>query len=306
MPPTLSKKEKKALAFRQKKKGGKPADDVQDVPEPDLDLDAEPEDPKPATGKRKREQHDTDGKAPQTAAPKGDDSAPEPEPEPARPAKKLKKAGAKGEDGKADDADDGDAREDSAKPKPKYILFLGNLRYTTTKEQIAAHFAACNPPPTIRLLTPKPKPGVPPKPGVKSKGCAFLEFASHNTLQQGLKLHGSTLDGRVINVELTAGGGGKSEARLTKVRERNKALLQERKKRLAKTGGAEDSELPQPQRHSKTSGEERVVAARKTWSIPEGDETAGRGGRKHAKPSTSKSKRPAKPWASGANAIAVE
>jgi len=32
------------------------------------------------------------------------------------------------------------------------------------------------------------------------------------------------LDGRVINVELTAGGGGKSETRLTKVRERNKAL----------------------------------------------------------------------------------
>lgn len=301
MPPTLSKKEKKALAFRQKKKGGKPAeDDLQDVPEPDLDLDAGEPEPKPATGKRKRDEHDADGEAPQAAAaPKGEDTA-------ARPAKKPKKASAKGEDGKADDADDGDAREDSAKPKAKYILFLGNLRYTTSKEQIAAHFSACNPPPTIRLLTPKPKPGVPPKPGVKSKGCAFLEFASHNTLQQGLKLHGSTLDGRVVNVELTAGGGGKSEARLTKVRERNKALLQERKKRLAKAGGAEDAELPQPQRHSKTSGEEHVVATRKTWSVPEGDETAGRGGRKHAKPSKSKSKRPAKPWASGANAIAVE
>jgi nucleolar protein 6 len=36
------------------------------------------------------------------------------------------------------------------------------------------------------------------------------------------------LDGRMINVELTAGGGGKSETRLTKVRERNKALLEQR------------------------------------------------------------------------------
>ena len=36
------------------------------------------------------------------------------------------------------------------------------------------------------------------------------------------------LDGRMINVELTAGGGGKSESRLTKVRERNKALLGQR------------------------------------------------------------------------------
>jgi hypothetical protein len=32
----------------------------------------------------------------------------------------------------------------------------------------------------------------------------------------------------MINVELTAGGGGKSETRLAKVRERNKALLVQR------------------------------------------------------------------------------
>jgi RNA recognition motif-containing protein len=62
----------------------------------------------------------------------------------------------------------------------------------------------------------------------KSKGCAFLEFTHRNALQQGLKLHQSMLDGRMINVELTAGGGGKSESRLTKVRERNKALLGQR------------------------------------------------------------------------------
>lgn len=36
------------------------------------------------------------------------------------------------------------------------------------------------------------------------------------------------LDGRMINVELTAGGGGKSENRLIKVKERNKALFVQR------------------------------------------------------------------------------
>jgi hypothetical protein len=36
------------------------------------------------------------------------------------------------------------------------------------------------------------------------------------------------LDDRMINVELTAGGGGKSEARLGKLRERNKALIGQR------------------------------------------------------------------------------
>lgn len=83
-----------------------------------------------------------------------------------------------------------------------------------------------DPPPSIRLLTPKPSPAG-GKPN-KSKGCAFLEFTHRNALQQALKLHQSMLDGRMINVELTAGGGGKSENRLIKVKERNKALFVQR------------------------------------------------------------------------------
>jgi nucleolar protein 6 len=83
-----------------------------------------------------------------------------------------------------------------------------------------------DPPPQIRLLTPKPKS--PASTAAKSKGCAFLEFSHRNSLQQGLKLHGSTLDGRRINVELTAGGGGKSEKRVQKVQARNKHLGDER------------------------------------------------------------------------------
>lgn len=105
-------------------------------------------------------------------------------------------------------------------------FFLGNLQYTTPKEAIQKHFAACDPPPEIRLLTPKPRPGVAARP--KSKGCAFLEFRSKVGLQQALKLHQSMLDGRMINVELTAGGGGKSETRMNKVKERNKGLLSQR------------------------------------------------------------------------------
>jgi len=76
------------------------------------------------------------------------------------------------------------------------------------------------------LLTPKAKPGLPNT--AKSRGCAFLEFTSKTGLQQALKLHQSLLDGRMINVELTAGGGGKSDARIQKVKERNKELLSQR------------------------------------------------------------------------------
>lgn len=75
-------------------------------------------------------------------------------------------------------------------------------------------------------MTPKPSNNT--KSTTKSKGFAFVEFNSRNALQQALKLHQSVLDGRKINVELTAGGGGKSEARLEKLKQRNRALHEER------------------------------------------------------------------------------
>lgn len=84
------------------------------------------------------------------------------------------------------------------------------------------HSRPVDPPPTVRLMAPKPSAAG--KPVNKSKGFAFLEFSEKSSLQQALKLHQSQLEGRMINVELTAGGGGKSETRLAKVRERNKEL----------------------------------------------------------------------------------
>lgn len=75
-------------------------------------------------------------------------------------------------------------------------------------------------------MTPKPTPNG--RPVAKSKGCAFLEFSAKTGLQQALKLHQSQLEGRLINVELTAGGGGKSESRISKLKERNKELHEQR------------------------------------------------------------------------------
>ncbi|EEB91914.1 hypothetical protein MPER_09654 [Moniliophthora perniciosa FA553] len=102
-------------------------------------------------------------------------------------------------------------RRKTGEDKPRYILFL-------------------DPPPSVRLLTPKTTSSS--KPTAKSKGCAFLEFENRTALQQALKLHHSKLDGRTINVELTAGGGGNSEARISKLRERNKKLHGQRSYRL--------------------------------------------------------------------------
>ncbi|OAX44447.1 hypothetical protein K503DRAFT_729529 [Rhizopogon vinicolor AM-OR11-026] len=196
------------------------------------------------------------------------------------------------------------------KSKQRFILFLGNLKYTTTIEAIQAHFAVCDPPPTVRLLAPKPAANkLSSKPAIKSKGCAFLEFKHRNALQQGLKLHHSSLDGRQINVELTAGGGGKGEARLSKLKERNKGLESQRHKQLqkkAKSQGEEPvSDMKGAKRFSTTSGTDPEVQKKRTWTVGDTEEsTTHRGGKKHTK--GGKARRPImKDWSTGVNAIPV-
>ena len=118
---------------------------------------------------------------------------------------------------------------------------VGNLKYSTTKDVILSHFSSCgtvdsrlecptitymlmlDSPPTVRLPTPKTT-----RPSSKSKGYAFLEFTDKKSLQQALRSHHSELEGRKINVELTAGGGGKSEHRVKKLQDRNKGLHEQR------------------------------------------------------------------------------
>ncbi|KAJ4485911.1 hypothetical protein J3R30DRAFT_1420197 [Lentinula aciculospora] len=177
--------------------------------------------------------------------------------------------------------------------KQRFILFVGNLKYTTSMESIKEHFAACDPPPSVRLLTPKIS-----KSNNKSKGCAFLEFTHRNALQQALKLDQSQLDGRAINVELTSGGGGKSEARLQKLKERNKKLHEQRKERQG-----DNEEITHRQRYSATSGVGAIPDAKKTWAVDDAeDSNVHRGGKKHKKHSRSQR---SKEWRTGVNAIPV-
>ncbi|XP_006454033.1 hypothetical protein AGABI2DRAFT_113794 [Agaricus bisporus var. bisporus H97] len=213
------------------------------------------------------------------------------------------------EEGKGEEVsgNEGEGKE-KEKDNARLILFIGNLKYTTSVDAIKAHFSACDPPPQIRLLTPKSSSTG--KTSNKSKGCAFLEFTNRTGLQQALKLHHSTLEGRMINVELTAGGGGKSEKRMEKVRERNKALLGQRRNKSSKN--SKDGSLPsgpdQPQRYSATSGIEQSSAnPKRTWTV--GDVTedeARRGGKKHKKGERTRGSRTkAKDWGTGVNAIPV-
>lgn len=85
----------------------------------------------------------------------------------------------------------------------------------------------------MRLLTEKDVP-------TKSRGIAFIEFDHFSRMKTCLaKFHhteftDATGNMRKINVELTAGGGGKTAGRMDKVKERNFKLNEERSRRILK------------------------------------------------------------------------
>jgi hypothetical protein len=92
--------------------------------------------------------------------------------------------------------------ESTSGKKIPYIIFVGQLSYTTTTEMLYQHFQSTLGPtllPTqesmkIRLLTD-------PKNKNKSRGMAFLELDSPELMYECLKLHLTFLDGRRINGE---------------------------------------------------------------------------------------------------------
>jgi len=292
----LTKKQRKGLAFRQRGKGKTgenetPGGDVPIAENLDDDIHANTNDlPAPSPPSPVTQRAEDQGKPKASAKRKRSDETGQ-----VQAPKKQKKL----------DEDNSESPKEQKNPSKKeqqrYILFVGNLKYTTSKEAISKHFSACDPPPNVRLLTPKSATAT------KSKGCAFLEFTHRNALQQALKLHQSEIEGRKINVELTAGGGGKSDNRLDKLKNRNRELATQRTKRAQKERKADgepgDVEVEQPQRYSSTSGLQQAVSKKRTWAVPEDGDDAEthRGGKKHAK---TRGKRP-NSQGTGVNAIPV-
>jgi len=183
----------------------------------------------------------------------------------------------------------------------RYVLFVGNLLYTTTRESIQAHFeTVCRDIITVRLLNHKTTNAGEPN---KSKGYAFIEFSSSQSLQHALHLHHSQLDGRKINVELTAGGGGSGEKRRNALKARNESLEGERKEMRTKKSQAnamtdEDTSKTLPSAGSKPEGVS--LASSMTQNVRVDKTKARRGGGMHLKRSA-KNLNPR--MASGANAV---
>lgn len=121
---------------------------------------------------------------------------------------------------------------------PRFILFVGNLPYDITQEQLQKHFKSCKPD-RIRIR--------------QDKGIAFMEFDNdtkeiQHKMGLALALHHSTLNNRKINVELTVGGGGNSEARVNKLKEKNDKSREQRKELIQKKTKKEVPEGMHPAR----------------------------------------------------------
>jgi nucleolar protein 6 len=136
-------------------------------------------------------------------------------------------AAPKTESADANEAADEDAEGGKA---DRHIVFVGNLPYTATVATITAHFASLSPI-SVRCLTKREDPS-------QCRGIAFVEFGKVWHMRTCLdKFHHSMFnDGvspeRKINVELTAGGGGSTQQRKDKIKQKNMKLDDNRAKRI--------------------------------------------------------------------------
>jgi nucleolar protein 6 len=208
MSEKLSKRQKKALAFRNKNGPSEKDDEAKAIP---ITEDEEPSSSwlgQDTSNKRKR-----------------DDETEEPK----NSSKKSKKQPKNREKGSNSPNKKQKVDESEEPAKKRYIAFIGNLPHKpseTLSPALEKHFPT--PPISIRIPTKKTTND--------PQGYAFLEFDSAPALEKALRCHHTMLLGRKINVELTAGGGGKSENRMGKIKERNKNLEEERRKRIEEEG----------------------------------------------------------------------
>ncbi|VVT57553.1 uncharacterized protein SAPINGB_P005753 [Magnusiomyces paraingens] len=196
---TLSKKERKALEFKQKlddkkkKKEDKKSEEKRD----------KIKDKKPRPKKQESEtSHETEQEISSSTTVKrrheDDDKSEKKQDQTSLQPKKKKRKG--------------------ASSSTRFILFVGNLPFKYSVSELEEHLKPCSP----DVIRPR-----------DNKGFAFVEFAGDDASRRLnialTKLHHTTFMGRKINVELTAGGGGNTVARKDKIREKNAKLDESRK-----------------------------------------------------------------------------
>ncbi|KAI1302674.1 hypothetical protein EDD11_005587 [Mortierella claussenii] len=228
MSEKLTKKQKKANEFRGKKR--KLDDSIADVPEEDMPTSAEKDS---SNSKLKKDIKKHNSKESKDSKPEDKGDGVEASTAAADGKKKRRRGKGSGDketpvEGKEENGE-AKAAEATAKPvktvpkNQKFIVFVGNLPYSITKEELEKHFESCGKISSVRIQTDKITK--------KGKGFAFMEFPDVESMQKALFFHKTLFNKRPINVELTAGGGGnKSAARNKKIADKNEALNEERRK----------------------------------------------------------------------------
>lgn len=273
----ISRKEKKAQRDADRRKSGKKRkhEDVGDgnghvdelqqdfIP---LEVDSSPAEPKKAKSKSKKRKLEDGAAAAAGALDEEADTA----------VTKLKKKRRKHKT----TTDVAEVDGETTKSKPRFVCFIGNLPFNTTDETLQAHFKKLMPFTIRHRLDAQTK---------KSKGYAFMEFDNYDRMKTCLKLYHHTMfdpnnvtdelehadvgsganavgakgskkkGGRRINVELTAGGGGKNANRKEKIKVKNERLNGQRLRRAEaeKAERAKEGRAKKP----KDRGVEDVSAA---------------------------------------------
>lgn len=132
--------------------------------------------------------------------------------------------------------------------KNRFIVFVGGLPRECTNTELQAHFKSSNPD-LIRIRN--------------DKHIAFLEFDGdkdpsgiQGRMDIALLQHRTLMrDNKRINVELTVGGGGNSQDRLNKLKEKNEKLDVERRERLTNIINKKNAES---KKNQKDNGEPKT------------------------------------------------
>lgn len=224
-PKQLSKKEQKALEFKQKLEASKKSKKAKSKSKDGKDgKDAK-------DGKDSKSEKSKDSKTEKSKDSKSDKT-------------KTKEKSTTAEKRKRESSDDGastttktsedNSNDTESKPKKKrrkgkssssseskgarFILFVGNLPFKYDVKDLETHFQSCKP----DVIRPRDQ-----------KGFAFVEYAGDDASRRMTialsKLHHSMFMNRKINVELTAGGGGNTANRKQKIQQKNAKLEESRK-----------------------------------------------------------------------------
>uniref|UniRef100_A0A0P4WGI1 RRM domain-containing protein n=1 Tax=Scylla olivacea TaxID=85551 RepID=A0A0P4WGI1_SCYOL len=133
----------------------------------------------------------------------------------------------KAEKKKAGDAGDkSESKKKQQQPEKKYVLFLGNLPFELTDDEVREHFKVVGDNIVRVTLMQLKKSG-------KGKGYGFIEFKDAAAYNKALKLNLSQLKDRKINVQFTTPGKN-TKTRKAFMKNKTKKLLGQMKGKKVK------------------------------------------------------------------------